>query len=83
MWKSNVFVTVFTRLFSQGSHFTRQSRDSEFYLRLQRVDTAPVCRPGYKYDGEMQQKTTDILSALVRCGNAQRLTLLLILLQLQ
>lgn len=30
----------------------KQSRDSLFYLGLLRVGAAPVCRPGYKYDGE-------------------------------
>ena len=40
MWNSNVFVTVCTRLSSQDSHCTRQSRDAVLCVRLLRVDNS-------------------------------------------
>ena len=47
MWSPNAFATVCTQII-----FTRQSRESQLYLGLLRVSATPVCRPGYKYDGE-------------------------------
>lgn len=51
-------------------------RDYQLYLGLLWVDQRRSARPGCK-NGEMQQKISDnretLLSAFVRCGDAQRL----------
>lgn len=38
--------------------------------RLLPADTALVCRPGHKYDGGMQQKTSDVLRVGLVCRRA-------------